>query len=721
MGDIADRVTQARREIVAAAIERWQRHQERRVRSRLMIERDGPGAASSAAHRAQYSAREMARRAAGVQGRPGLEQMIGKSWDASIFAPSEQARALAKPVARIVTMPGPGYHTEGVATGFLVTPRLLLTNHHVLPDRCYATGLGANFLCVIDETGEQEGIYFNLDPDLFYLSDQALDFALVGVSPRGTRGEAIEELGTIRLLQATGKTLVGYPVNIIQHPKGGARQYATMNNRLVDILEEGYLHYETDTAYGSSGSPVFSGKWELIALHHCGIPLMKGNDIIKKNGDVWDREQDSEDQIQWVANEGTRVSFIVDHLQKVTPASLQERKLLDELLLNTTDPLAYAIPDIPLPPASSNKESLPMSQNLFNISGSVTINVYEPKERHAVETAPQVADRIPDRVEEKALNFDPDYPRRGGYQEMFLGVRVPAPAVEESRQAELYSVKDYRDYFSRKRTVPEIPSQEGADAASPLVLPYHNYSLVMNKTFRMVMWAASNVDYRSEQRQDRRPRKELGDETWRADPRVPLECQMVNQDIYGPAMNLDRGHIVRREDNCWGPPGLATEYHNSDTYHWTNCTPQHELFNQESPKGVEYRGRKGAWGFFEDKLADQIEKGGGQAVLFAGPVLDGSCREKDFGRGTVKYPTKFWKVVVVPEDDVRDPKLLVYGFLFDQTKALDEFGVGFREAIDLRRDFGREARSLKAISKIANIQFAQVLHEADQHAELNDP
>jgi hypothetical protein len=70
---------------------------------------------------------------------------------------------------------------------------------------------------------------------------------------------------------------------------------------------------------------------------------------------------------------------------------------------------------------------------------------------------------------------------------------------------------------------------------------------------------------------------------------------------------------------------------------------------------------------------------------------------------------------------VQDPKLLVYGFQFDQTKALDKFGTGFKEAIDLRRDFGREARSLKDISRIANVEFAPLLHEADQHADLNDP
>lgn len=719
MGNVADRITQARLEITRAAIQRWQLYSDRRQKSRLLIEREGPGAASSQKQRAEWSARETRRQAIGLQGRPGLEQMIGRTWDASIFAPSEQARNIARPVARIVTMPGTGYEPQGVATGFLVTSRLLLTNHHVIPEKSYAVGCGANFLHVRDERGEQEGIFFEFDPDAFYMADKNLDFALVGICPLGTKGEKIEELGTIRLIEATGKTLIGYPINIIQHPNGGPRQYATKNNRLLDILDEGFLHYETDTAHGSSGSPVFSGKWELVALHHCGIPELSGSDILKRDGSIWNPESDSEEDIQWIANEGTRVNSIVSRLKQEQPASSQERRFLDELLKSTADPLNPNIfVPVTLPAGLSLTEGSTMPQHVFNISGNVTINMYDgARETSSVDKISQLNDRsAPDvSIEEKAQNFDPNYTSRAGFNEMFLGVEIPLPTVSNARLAELYTVGDYRQFFAENRAVPEI-DLAGVDDNDPLVIPYHHYSLVMNKAYRMVMWTASNADYRNEMRQDKRPRKQFGDESWRPDPRVPRELQLLDSDIYEPAKNFDRGHIVRREDNCWGAPGLETEYTNSDTYHWTNCTPQHELFNQESPKGDEYRGRKGVWGFFEDELADQIEKGGGQATLFAGPVLNEDCPSKDFGRGAVKYPLKFWKVVVVPESNARKPKLLVYGFVFDQTKPIDEFGVGFKESIDLQKDFGRQAKSLQEIMELTGIEFADVLLAADQHA-----
>ena len=63
------------------------------------------------------------------------------------------------------------------------------------------------------------------------------------------------------LIGVKGKILKGDPVNIIQHPEGGPKRYATVNNRLLDLRDDGFLLYETDTLEGSSGSPVFNQHW----------------------------------------------------------------------------------------------------------------------------------------------------------------------------------------------------------------------------------------------------------------------------------------------------------------------------------------------------------------------------------------------------------------------------------------------------------------------------
>jgi endonuclease G len=74
-------------------------------------------------------------------------------------------------------------------------------------------------------------------------------------------------------------------VSIIQHPNGGPKQIAVTNNRVINLFEP-FLHYMTDTLPGSSGSPVLSDNWRVVAIHHAG-----GN--VRKNtrGDlVWANE-----------------------------------------------------------------------------------------------------------------------------------------------------------------------------------------------------------------------------------------------------------------------------------------------------------------------------------------------------------------------------------------------------------------------------------------------
>ncbi|MFC8142403.1 trypsin-like serine peptidase [Streptomyces paradoxus] len=57
---------------------------------------------------------------------------------------------------------------------------------------------------------------------------------------------------------------MGEFVNIIQHPRGEPKQLSLRDNQIVDALER-FLHYESDTREGSSGSPVFNDPWEVVA------------------------------------------------------------------------------------------------------------------------------------------------------------------------------------------------------------------------------------------------------------------------------------------------------------------------------------------------------------------------------------------------------------------------------------------------------------------------
>jgi len=724
MATITGRVAEAKQELRITAGKRWAEREAKREAGLREIAKRGIGAADSAKRQAEWGVREAAKASLGA--RRFDERMIGATWDAVQFAPSVQASKAATPVARIVTMPSALHEPQGMATGFLIGQGLMLTNYHVFQVRTDAIGYGANFHYVKDERGVSKGKYFELDPGRFFVSDAALDFAIVAVKEKSIEGELLSELGSVRLIEATGKILTGLPVNIIQHPMGRPREFAISDNKLVDILDSGFLHYEADTDRGSSGSPLFNSDWELIGLHHSGVPKMRDGRILKRDDSFWDEAHDEDDAIWWVANEGARVSFIIERLRAIGTEGAAD-PILSALLASTTDPIKSQSANESIAITSG----IPMSGSTFNFSGPVTFHHYA--ERGTAQVLPAVvpnggaapAAAIPSSVAmvqvEKALVFDPAYAERPGFDRHFLGAgaTIELPTLDHARHGgKFYSVKDYKEFYEEYRDVPELDVSTLQDT-DPLELKYHHYSLVMHKDFKMCIWTASNYDYTAATRQDPRPRKQFGDETWKEDPRVPPWHQLLNNDIYLPAKRVDRGHIVRREDSSWGEPGLDTEYANSDTYHWPNCTPQHEAFNQERPsdrsgKKIYADGAIGIWGRFESELAKQVQAGGGQAVLFAGPVLQDFISAGGIGAPGVKIPRKFWKVVVFRESRKKTAPLLAYGFVFDQSKAVKDYGLDYKvEGLELP-EFDRQRKSLAEIQVLAGVSFPQNVQDADQ-------
>lgn len=259
----------------------------------------------------------------------GFERLIGTNdlIGAEFLA---KGAAVARSVCRI-QIGGRSAVLTGYGTGFLVSPRLLITNNHVLPDRQTAGESQAEFdyETQLDEETVRS-VIFDLDPDVFFATDPQLDYSLVALSPVGADGQAPSAYGWIPLIEAEGKALRGSALNIVQHPDGQLKQVGLRDNRLVDILEE-FLHYETDTSPGSSGAPVFNDEWELVALHHSGVPRRDTEGrVLSRDGQPWQEGMD-DSLIDWVANEGARVSRIVRHIRQLDldPA---EAPLRDQLL-----------------------------------------------------------------------------------------------------------------------------------------------------------------------------------------------------------------------------------------------------------------------------------------------------------------------------------------------------------------------------------------------------
>src|SRR6185369_11696454 len=253
----------------------------------------------------------------------------------------ERGLRVSRSVARIRIRSAQG-QTLGFGTGFMVSPRLLMTNNHVLETANAAASSLAEFNFQDDLSGRPlPTSVFELDPNVFFITDETLDFTLVAVKEKardanGDLGE-LRFFGWNRLIEDEGKAILGEYMNIIQHPNGEPKQLALRDNQFVDLLDN-FLHYKTDTAPGSSGSPVFNDQWEIVGLHHSGVPLRDANGrILSTSGDLWQPAM-GEFKIQWIANEGIRVSRLIKHIKQVALNDGQRRLRTD--LLEKEPPLA---------------------------------------------------------------------------------------------------------------------------------------------------------------------------------------------------------------------------------------------------------------------------------------------------------------------------------------------------------------------------------------------
>ena len=260
-----------------------------------------------------------------------LERLFGSN--ALISAAFLEAGALAaRAVARILVCTERGGGVERFGTGSLVGPRLLLTNNHVLKTAEKAARATIEFGYVVGLDGRpSRAVSFELEPETLFLTNRELDYTLVAVQEQNDDGQRLAEFGWNPLIEAEGKAIKGEKLNIIQHPNGEPKQLAIRENRLVDLLED-FLHYETDTAPGSSGSPVFNDQWEVVGLHHSGVPRKdEQGRKLAIGGALWAPEM-GEHRIDWVANEGIRISRIIKHVQaqELEPAAARLRAQMFE-------------------------------------------------------------------------------------------------------------------------------------------------------------------------------------------------------------------------------------------------------------------------------------------------------------------------------------------------------------------------------------------------------
>jgi endonuclease G len=217
----------------------------------------------------------------------------------------------------------------GNATGFMISPRLLVTNHHVLPTADDAAQSWVHFRSEFDALGRPvEPCVFALEPSTFFYTDRDLDVSVVAVAEETPdRRHRVSRFGWLRL-SASGDTIVpGEWITIVHHPSGKPKQVAIRQNLLIKT-GDAHLWYATETAAGSSGAPLFNDSWQVVGVHGVGAPARdRAGQVLTVDGAPW-TDGGEESRIVWRAGAGTRTCALM-HCLAVTNG---DHPLISELL-----------------------------------------------------------------------------------------------------------------------------------------------------------------------------------------------------------------------------------------------------------------------------------------------------------------------------------------------------------------------------------------------------
>ncbi|MCX6046504.1 MAG: DNA/RNA non-specific endonuclease [Chloroflexi bacterium] len=259
----------------------------------------------------------------------------------------------------------------------------------------------------------------------------------------------------------------------------------------------------------------------------------------------------------------------------------------------------------------------------------------------------------------RAISISKDYSDRRGYDSNFLDVTVPLPQLS-------------------------VSSQQNSDLKT-VVLAYHHFSLLMNRQRKLAYYTAVNIDGRTLRRLKRESDK------WTFDPRIDKADQM-GPEIYVDN-TLDLGHLVRRIDPAWGESELIAKTANDDTFHFTNCSPQHKNLNEN----------KKTWAGLEDYILNNALANQLKVSVFSGPVFEAN----DFVYRDVQIPKRYWKVVAMIKTD---GQLSATAYLLDQSQLLADLGArGFTFG-----EYRMFQVSVATIETLTNLDFG----ELNQHDPL---
>jgi len=226
------------------------------------------------------------------------------------------------------------------------------------------------------------------------------------------------------------------------------------------------------------------------------------------------------------------------------------------------------------------------------------------------------------------------YPNRAGYDRNFLGKELPMPTLGDS-------IKDK----VAMRT----------DKPGECELTYTNFSVVMNKERKQCFFTICNIDGSNHSEPPRNG-------SWQIDGRIPRDCQLGNEAYSNN--DIDKGHMVRRLDPCWGSQAQQA---NLDSFSYCNATLQHADLNQKE------------WLELENHVLDSCTGARDKYTVITGPIFsDDDPKFNNHGRmkEDTQIPMKFFKTVVWADD--KTGELRSCSFVLSQEDIINRDGGLFK-------------------------------------------
>lgn len=594
----------------------------------------------------------------------------------------------------------PGHRQYPYAgTGFVVGDGLLMTNRHVAA--IFATGLGDRGLGF--KPGHRAGVDFQRERDRgagrmlevkrVVMIHPYWDMAILAV-------EGLESSAKpLKLSLMDISLVVGREIAVVGYPAFDPRNDPDEQDKLFDSaygvkrLQPGQLHPRVDTeSFGKIVSAIAHDCSTLGGNSGSAVIDLESGEIIALHFGGRYRERNYAVPTFELARDGRVVDAGIQFAGQPpggTPP-WHDWWRLDEVAGNDDNGAGSSAQTSPTPGSAPVLRA--GADGAFTIEIPLNISVRLGGAAQAVARAEAAAGmEMLERLVEP--EHDTDYESRGGYDDRFLGIKVPMPQPRD----------------------PDVVAK-AEDGSS--VLKYQNFSIIMHAARRLALLTAANVTGEKALRRPDPRRKytrkalsglgENDQEKWFVDPRLDEKHQLPDVFFNKDRKAFDKGHIVRRDDVAWGKTYEDLCRANGDTYHVTNCSPQSAGFNR-SASGEDN------WGDLENHVLASAAKE--RLTLFAGPVLDPSDTVfhgvgNQGARIRAKIPTRYWKVVIAPVLD--GDGIAAFGFVLEQDLSDVAFEYVPAEEYVPAAEFVPYMEPLAEIAEMAGVTFDPILLGADQ-------